>query len=135
MKKIFTLLSIVCAFAFMVACSSSPTSSPTAVAESFCKAMQNNDFEALIDLVYFSGGEEIAASKKSKYLAIMSEKGDTLANKDGGIKSYTIGEEQISEDGSEAKIRVEFENGNGKSDGTTLDCVCVDGTWYLEEGK
>ncbi|MFI3261915.1 MAG: DUF4878 domain-containing protein [Rikenellaceae bacterium] len=135
MKKVFALLTVLCAFVCFVSCSSQ--SSPKDAAEKYAKCVQKGDFEGLVDLFYMKSTGDTAKDKEQKdqLVSMFNEKAKPEIEKKGGIKSYTIGEETISEDGESAKVKVTFEYGDGTTDDEKTNLEKVDGKWYLSMKK
>ncbi len=130
MKKFITLFSLICAFVCAVSCSSSST--PSSVAEQQMKAMKSGDFDKLADLFYFEPDE--AEEGKQMISGLTSKLGPQIEEK-GGIKSYEIISEEISEDGESATVVVSITYGNGSVDEEDIDTVMHDGKWYLHFSK
>ncbi len=133
MKRLFTLLSIMCTFVCIVACSSSKT--PSSIVEQYAKAMKGEDFEAVAELFYSEGSEEEIAENRKMITGLLEGKVKPEMDKNGGIESYEIGEEVISEDGQSATVEFALYFGNGDCESQKSELVNVDGTWYLDAGK
>lgn len=134
MKKLFTLLSLVCALFCTVACSS-PNSTPTSITEAYMDALQSEDYEAITELFYFDeANPEEAAEGKQMITSLISKVGPEM-EKRGGIESYEIVSETISEDGESADVDVKVTYGNGNVENQTSETVQHDGKWYLHFGK
>ncbi|MFI3277321.1 MAG: DUF4878 domain-containing protein [Rikenellaceae bacterium] len=135
MKKLFTLLTCVCAFAFMVSCSSS--SSPSTVAIKQIKAMQSEDYKAFGDLLYIKGDAEAAEKKREQYVKMVTEMTESQKkrNKYDPIASYEVLSETISEDGTKATVELAVVSKAGKESKMETDLISIDGKWYIDSRK
>lgn len=129
MKRLIALFSIICAFVCVVSCSSSST--PTSVVEQQLKAMKAGDAEKIADLFYF---EEDIEESRQMIIGLMSKVAPQIESK-GGIDSYEITSEKISESGETAKVYYTITYGNGEVDDQDSDTIMHDGKWYLHFTK
>lgn len=135
MKKFITFLSVLCAFVCMVACSSS-TSSPSGVVEQYAKYIKAGQYEKVTELFCFEGENSAKAEEMKKMMESgMLDKAKAEYDKEGGVDSYELGAETISEDGSSATVELTFIYGNGKTDSQKVETENYDGKWYLSTGK
>ncbi|MFI3332894.1 MAG: DUF4878 domain-containing protein [Rikenellaceae bacterium] len=133
MKKFFAYLLFAAIFAVALSCSSS-SSTPSAVVESFAECMKSGDYETLSDLIYSDGSEE-SAQMKAAIVSVFKEKGAESIKDMGGIKSYQVVDEEISEDGQSAEVTLSVVYGNGETNEDTYDTMLKDDKWYLEISK
>ncbi|MFI3317323.1 MAG: DUF4878 domain-containing protein [Rikenellaceae bacterium] len=134
MKKLFTLLTVACAFVCMVACSSS--SSPEAVVAQYNKCMQKGDVDGLLKLFYMKDQDADKIAKQTEeFKELMDRMMLPEIEKMGGIKSFEVGEAKISEDGLSAKVPQATTYGNGETYNQPAKLVKVDGKWYIDFSK
>lgn len=134
MKRLITLFSVICALVCVVACSTQ--SSPSSVAETYAKALKSENYDAITKLFYVNSdnAEEVQQSREM-IKGLLTDKVKPEIDANGGITSYEVGAETISEDGTEATVDLTFVYGNGDSEEEEVELVNVDGTWYLDTGK
>ncbi|MFI3286392.1 MAG: DUF4878 domain-containing protein [Rikenellaceae bacterium] len=134
MKKFFTFTLVAALFAVVLSCSSASNNTPSAVVETLAKSMKSGDYEAVSDLIYSDGSEE-SAQMKVAIVSMLEDKGAKTIKEMGGIESYEITSEEISEDGESAEVGLTFLYGNGETKEDTYDTINKDGKWYLEISK
>ena len=130
MKKIF--LSLVCMVALLATTSCGGSSAtPSDSAKEWIELIKAKDYEGFVETIQPSekATPEEAEQAKQMYLSLFKDKGDKQIEKKGGIASYSILSETISEDGKTAKVECEIVYGNGKTDKQSFDMVLVDGKW------
>ncbi len=133
MKKFLTFLFCTALLAVVVSCSSS-TSSPSDVVETLAKCMKSGNYDALSDVIYSDGSAE-STQMKVAVVSMLQDKGAKTVEEMGGIKSYEILSEEISEDGESAEVAMKIVYGNGNVDEKDYDVIMKDGKWYLEISK
>lgn len=134
MKKVIGFLSILFLAICMIACSSNST--PTAVVKEYAKCLKNKDYNGIANLFYYDSSDaEKAAESKKMITSILSDKVNSEIEKMGGIESYEIGTEVISEDGESAVVNLTFTYGNGETEDEKSELDYIDGKWYLSTGK
>lgn len=67
--------------------------------------------------------------------SIVNDKAKPQIEKKGGIISYQITSEEISEDATKATVKYSMEYGNGSTDNEKSKLINVDGKWKLDPGK
>ena len=135
MKKLICLTMIIGIAAFMVSCGSG-TNSPSAKAGKIVELIQDGDYGDIVDHMYVeeSEGGDVEAEKEM-LAAILDEKVGKSIEEKGGLKDYEIVEENISEDGESATVRIKYFYEDGTEDAENMEFVNVDGEWYLELNK
>lgn len=101
MKKILSVLLVLCMILSLAGCGAKPE----ATAEAFCKALQASDVQALKNLSSEDSGEEIAGFED-----LSDTLGDTFTDFLKQLNSemkYSVGE--VEKDGKTAKVTVHFE--------------------------
>lgn len=135
MKKLFLSLAL-CLFAFtmFISCGGS---TPADKAEECVGFMKDSKYEALVNEISFpedATPEQVEETKKM-FTALLTEKGSKQIEEKGGIQSYEVVEETISEDGKTAQVKIDIKYGNGTNEVETFDLVLVDGEWKLKLNK
>ncbi len=134
MKKILFMFMLVTAL-FAVSCGGPST--PTQAANELYDLIIDGKYEAASE--YFNYDkvkpEELDESK-AMIVSMLKEKVAPMIEKKGGIKSYEILEETISEDGKSANVKTKMVYGDGSEDTDKLEFVLTeDGQWKASLGK
>jgi hypothetical protein len=107
-------------------------SSPGDVVKTMAINLQEENYDAVVDLYINKNGQELTEEEKKKVKAFLPSAKEELDEK-GGIKEVVITEETISEDGKTAIVRSRLIYGNGeKSKVEKTDLVRVNGGWQIE---
>lgn len=130
MKKLFSIFTILCAVVFMASCSSPST--PSDVVKKQIEIFKSGKFEKLADIVYFKGGQTEESAQM--FTAVGAKMGPEIEKK-GGVDSFEITSEEISEDGATAKVKYSITYGNGNVETETAKTILQDGKWYIDSGK
>ena len=135
MKKLISLTMIIGIMAFMASCGSG-TNSPSAAAKKIVELIQDGDYGDIVDHMYIEAkeGEDVEAQKEM-LAAILDEKVGKSIEEKGGLKDFEILEENISEDGESATVRIKYYYEDGTEDSENMEFVNVDGDWMLELNK
>jgi hypothetical protein len=136
MKSINIILfaSLLSAALFIVSCGEGGVvgSSPGDVVKTMAINLQEENYDAVVDLYINKNGEELTEEEKAKVKAFLPSAKEEMDEK-GGIKEVIITEETISEDGKTATVKSNIVYGNGdesKTERTKL--VNVNGDWRIE---
>ena len=135
MKKLLGIIALFIAVFTMSSCSDN---SPKGVAKKAISCMQAKDWNGYVDLLYFDKEEGKDIDKEKEQLAaLFKEKGEKELNKQGGIKSYEIVSEEISEDGNTATVTVKIVYGDGteKNNEEIKMKKDANGDWKISLGK
>lgn len=135
MKKLLGIIALFIAVFTMSSCSDN---SPKGVAKKAISCMQAKDWNGYVDLLYFDKEEGKDIDKEKEQLAaLFKEKGEEELNKQGGIKSYEIVSEEISEDGNTATVTVKIVYGDGTEKDNEKIKMKKDanGDWKISLGK
>ena len=134
MKKVFSLLTAV-AFVFLTAnCGGSGGNGPASIEKSIYTQMQNGNYKKAVEIM-FDNMDGLKEEITEEQMTAIAEKVETGDKKEGGIKSFEIVSEEISEDGLTAEVTSKVVYGNGKEDTKTTEYVKVDGKWKMSMGK
>ncbi|MDO4159579.1 MAG: DUF4878 domain-containing protein [Prevotellaceae bacterium] len=134
MKKLLGMVALV-AFALLItACGNSNT--PKGVAEKSIKCIQKGDYEGYVDLMYVSKESKNIEEEKKGYASLLQSKAGPALEEKGGIKSYEILSEEISEDGNSAKVDIKVVYGNGEEKNQTIQLLKdKNDDWKLDSNK
>lgn len=144
MRKVLGIMTVLAAVLLLAGCGSAD--SPKSVAEKAVKCIQNNDYEGYVSLLYITpkDGEDMEAQRKAVVAMLQSKAGSTVGKK-GGIKSYEVLSEEITEaepdksgeSGATAVVRMKIEYGNGDVDDDESIKLRkdADGEWKIDAGK
>lgn len=140
MKKLF--LSMFVAVAALVLWSCGASNTPRGVAEKAVECLQNEDYDGYLDLVFLKGEDDKDYDEakmkegKEQLAALLKEKGKKTMDKKGGIKSYEVVSEEISEDGNSAKVTMKTVYGDGSEDTSKMKLVKNSkGDWKISMNK
>lgn len=126
--KVLTVLTIIISAITFTACSGG--SSPSDVVKKYHNLVKAKDYKAATALFVKKGGEKMSEDEEKKVEGILEMAAKDLEKKDG-LKSITIDEETISEDGTTAKVKFTMEYGNGKIKKDDGKLMKIDGNWML----
>lgn len=127
MKKLVQKLGLI-AFAaiVMAACGGSSSDSPSAVVKAYYKAAVAEDFMSVVE--FMDGSEKATAEEKKQMADFLS----AMAKSFGGVKTFEIQGEEISEDGTTATVQCIQTSGKGQTDVKTVKLQKVDGKWKIK---
>lgn len=130
-KKIWMVCLLFCAVLMLDGCSGSNT--PSGIAEKSVSCMQKGEYKGYVDLVYFKGMEN--PKNKRDLESLVSEKGSKTIEKKGGIKSFKVLSEQVSEDGLSAMVSMNIVYGNGDEQKENMKMIKKDDQWMIDMNK
>lgn len=131
--KLFLSLFIVLATLMTVSCGEGGVagSSPGDVVKTMAINLQEENYDAVVDLYINKNGEELTDEEKNKVKAFLPSAMEEM-DKKGGLKEVVIVEETFSEDGNAATVKSYLIYGNGeKSNEDKTDLVKVNGDWRV----
>ena len=135
MRNLTAFITMFIAAFIMCSCSDN---SPRSVAEKGISCMQKEDWEGYVKLMHFEKkeGKDIDREKE-QFAALPKAKGGSTLDEKGGIKSYDIVSEEISEDGTTATVTANIKFGNGDEDKDYKIKMIKDdkGDWKISSGK
>jgi hypothetical protein len=132
MKKVFSLLTAA-AFVFLAA-SCGGGNSPASIEKSIHAQMQKGNYKKAVEMM-FDNMDGLKEEPTEEQMAAFVGKVEASDKEHGGIKSFEIVSEDISEDGLTAEVTSKIVYGNGKEDTQTTKYVKKDGKWKMSMGK
>lgn len=114
----------------MCACGGGKT--PSAVAEKAITCLQNNDAVGYVDLAYIPDEATNKEDQKAGLVDLVQKKVLKSLEEKGGIKSFEIVKEEISEDGNSAVVTTKFEYGNGETKESDMKLVKANDDWLIQ---
>ncbi len=136
MKKIL-FAAMMMAMMVFASCGSDKAATPEDVVNESMELLKNQDYEAYVKLldIKVKEGEDLEA-RRAEVATQLKGLADAFFGAAGGLKSWTIDECTIAEDGKTAKAKITRTFGNGESDEHSEDLVLGDdGVWRLESDK
>lgn len=132
MKNLFKALAIASLAIILWSCSSN---TPSGVAKQAIVAVEKGDYEGYVDLLYLENNKDKEETKQ-QLVALMKEKGAKTVEQKQGVKSCTVEEEIISDDGKKAKVKMKVVYGNGKEETENMSLrKDENGKWKIDIGK
>jgi len=140
MKRIFIFLAVATFTFFATNCGggsgsgSGGSNSPANIQKSIFSQMQKGNYAKAVEIMIdnLEGKEE---AEGTEMLQAFTEKAKQSAESKGGLKSFEIISEIISEDGLTATVTSKLVYGNGKEETEKSKYVNKDGKWKLSFGK
>ncbi|MDR1699006.1 MAG: DUF4878 domain-containing protein [Prevotellaceae bacterium] len=134
MKKIIGFLMLAVMALFTVSCGSGGNT-PSSIEKSILAEMQKGNYEKAIEISLDNLDKEFSAEERKQFVEGFSEKMKQSDAALGGIKSFEIEREEISEDKNSAVVISKIVYGNGEEKNQTNQYVLKDGVWKLASGK
>ena len=142
MKKIFSFLAVATFAFFAVNCGGGSSSgggsnAPAGITKSIYSQMQKGNYVKAVEVMMnnLDSDDSLDKEGKAEMIKAFAEKAESSTEAKGGLKSFEIMEENISEDGLTAAVSVKLVYGNGTEDTDKLNFVKEDGKWKLSMGK
>ena len=139
MKKIFSVLAVVAIAFFTANCGggSGGGNNPASIEKSIYTQMQKGNFEKAVEIMLenLDSDKIPSAEEKAQFLTTFTKKAKQSFDAKGGIKSFEILGEEISEDGLKATVTSKIVFGNGEEETNKSKYVKVDGKWKFSMGK
>ena len=124
MKKLLSLVAVICAMVVLGSCGE--PASPSATIDKALTCIQNKDSKGYVALL------KVDDSQKAMMESI-ADKAFKAADEKGGLKSWTIKSEEIAEDGQTAVVKADLVYGNSETpDEKSYDLVLDNGEWKLK---
>ena len=136
MNKIFSFLAVA-VIAFFIASCGGGDNTAAGIEKSIYSQMEKGNYEKAIEILIESIDSERtpSAEEKAKVLTALAEEAKQSIEAQGGIKSFEITGEDISEDGLVAIVTSKIVYGGGKEEFNKSKYVNKDGKWKLSMGK
>ena len=132
MKKYFNLLSL--ATIMLFASCGGGGNTPASIEKSMYQQFQKGNYKKGIDILMEN--LDATAEQKAQFSAFFNdEKIKKEAENSGGIKSFEIVKEEISEDGLSAVVETKIVYTDDTEKTQSTNYVKKDGKWYLSMGK
>lgn len=137
MKRLSFILGVMTLVFIMTSCSSN---TPKGVAEKSMKCLIEKDYNGYVDLIYTKDDpkespDEIKQQKET-LASLLKDKAEKEYKKNKGITSFEIVNEETSEDGEKAKVKMKVTYGNGDVKDEEIELrKDKDGNWKLDMGK
>jgi hypothetical protein len=122
---------------FTVSCGSDGNS-PAGIEKAMYTQLQKGNYEKAVEILFDNldnGKEDVNTDEKAEAIKAFAGKAKKSDEAKGGIKSFEIIEEKISEDGNSATVETKITYGNGTEDTNTSKYVKKDGKWKVSLGK
>lgn len=136
MKKVVYFLLATVVVLFIVNCGGTPNT-PAGIEKAMYSQLKKGNYEKAIEIL-FDNLEDKAETKdlaKEQMIKGFAEKAKQSFDEKGGIKSFEIVKETISEDGEHATVESKMVYGKGEEETQKSNYVKKDGKWYLVFGK
>ena len=132
--KLFFGLLIVSISLIIVSCGEGGVgdSSPGDAVKTMAINLQEENYDAVVNLYINKNGEELTDEEKDKVKAFLPSAKEEMDKKDG-LKEVVIVEETIAPDGKNATVKSYLIYGNGdKSNEDKTNLVKINGNWRVE---
>lgn len=137
MKKLLYSFVAVAIVLLVVNCGGKGGNSPSDIEKTLYTQLQNGNYEKAAELLMknLDSNKETTAEEQTQFIKMFSEKAKQSAEAKGGIKSFEIVEEKISEDGQSATVstKVVFKDDSESTDKTKY--VKKDNVWKIDASK
>ncbi|MDR2839755.1 MAG: DUF4878 domain-containing protein [Paludibacter sp.] len=140
-KATFFLAGAIIAF-LAVNCIGSSANSPAAIEKSMYIEFQKGNYDKGVEILIAnldsnnsSSSDETSESEMAESIKTLAEKNKNNYEEKGGLKSFEILKETISEDGQTATVESKVLYGNGSEDTNTSAYVKRNGVWKVSLGK
>ncbi len=136
MKKILFAAMMMAMFVF-TGCGSDKPATPEEAVENAMELLKNQDYEGYVNLLDIELDEgETLEERRAELVPQFEGLAEAFFGAAGGLKSWTINECKIAEDGKKATVKLTRHFGNGKSDDYAEHLVLGDdGVWKIKSDK
>jgi ABC-type glycerol-3-phosphate transport system substrate-binding protein len=136
MRRIANFLVAVAVVALAAGCGGG-SDSPSGITKSIYSQFQKGNYEKGVEVfvAHLDSDNEGTAEEKQQFIKGFTEKAKASMDEQGGIKSFEIVKETISEDGVQATVETKITYGNGSTKDESLKFVKKDGAWKISLGK
>jgi predicted SnoaL-like aldol condensation-catalyzing enzyme len=132
MRRIANFLVAAAAVVLAASCGGGGNS-PSGITKSIYSQFQKGNYEkgVKVFVAHLDSDEEGIADEKQQVITAFTEKAKASMDKQGGIKSFKIVKETISEDGLKATVELITTYGNGSTEDESLQFAKKDGKWKI----
>jgi uncharacterized protein with von Willebrand factor type A (vWA) domain len=136
MLKVKSFL-VAASFAMFVASCGGGGNSPADIQKSVYSQIQKGNYEKGVKILCdnLDGDKTPSAEEKMQFAKGLTEKAKQSIEAKGGVKSFEIVEEVISEDGASATVNSKITYGDGSTQEQSSKYVKKDGKWKIALGK
>jgi hypothetical protein len=137
MKKLFVLLAVA-AFMLSTGCNNATTLTltPSNIEEMLLEQIQKGDYEQAMTVFFDNLDSNESWGNKQEFVAEFAQKSEESYELQGGLKSYEIIKEDISEDGKTAIVETKNIYGDGTEETNTTTYIRKDdGVWKISSDK
>ena len=138
MKRIVYLVAAATMILFTAGCSGGNAGrSPKDIEKAIYNKLQKGNYEKAVEMLFenVESDDDTPAEQKAEVMKAFTEKTKQSADAKGGLKSFEILEEKISEDGKTATVTTKVTYGDGTEDTQNSTYVNKDGVWKLIMNK
>ena len=143
MKKIFSFLAVAVIAFFAVSCGGNKGANtgvkggPASIEKTIYAQLQKGNYAKAVEIMVenLDNIKASSAEETAQMLSAFTEKAKESNEAKGGVKSFEVLEEEISEDGLSAVVSTKIVYGNGEEKTETSKYVKKDGKWKLSMGK
>jgi hypothetical protein len=121
MKKIASLIVAISVLALVSCGSGNQASGPAKAVKTYLDYVKDGKY-----------GKAISCYQQAAELQAFEGKMEESMDKQGGLKSFVLGEETMSEDGNSATVEAILTHGNGEVETQTLRLNKIDGEWKID---
>lgn len=129
MKKI-KIVWVLMISAFLFSCGGGSDSKPADQVDKLIKSIEKGDYDTAIDCLAMEG-KTLTDEEKTKLNAMLGMTKGVIDSKKG-IASSEVIEENVSEDGNTATVKIKYVYGNGDEDTSEYNLVKEDGAWKVK---
>lgn len=111
----------------LVSCSS--TDSPESAAKKYMQLRVDGNFEELVNYIAYDEGTSQEELEKGRAMVLALLQAASSMGEQEKIKSFEVGETEISEDGKTATVKISYVYENGNTEDDELKLQKVEGKW------
>lgn len=137
MKKLLNLMAFIAIALLVSNCGGNEAKTPATLEKSFYTELQKGNYEKAADLIIknLSTDKVMTAEESAQLVKSFTEKAKQSTEAKGGVKSFEVVEEKISEDGLSATVSTKVVYGNGTESTEQSKYLKKDNVWKLSMGK
>ena len=137
MKKLVNLMAFIAIALFVTNCGGNEAKTPATMEKAFYSELQKGNYEKAAELIIknLSTDKEMTGEENAQLIKSFTEKAKQSTETKGGVKSFEVVEEKISEDGLSATVSTKVVYGNGTESTEQTKYEKKDNVWKLSMGK